>query len=128
MEGERLDRRRMARGEEREALALEGGEGSESTGSRLVCMYYHFSCLCDVHCSLSVVMNIICESQFFNRNTFILSIILMFYLIFNFVCISALHIVMVYHKMANAEEVLTDITIAVNITNNSITQYALRNV
>ena len=32
MAGERLDRRRMARGEEREALALEGGEGSESTG------------------------------------------------------------------------------------------------
>ena len=31
--GERLDRRKMARGEEKEALALEGGEGSESTGS-----------------------------------------------------------------------------------------------
>ena len=128
MAGERLDRRKMARGEEKEALALEGGEGSESTGSRLVCMYYHFSCLSDVHCLLSVVMNIICESQFLNRNTFILSIFSMFYLLFTFLSISAQHIVMVYHKMANAEEVLTDITIAVNITNNSITHYAVRNV
>ena len=64
LEGERLGRRRIARGEEREALALEGGEGSESTGGS-ACMYYLFSCLCDVHCLLSVVMSIICESQFF---------------------------------------------------------------
>ena len=38
LEGERLDRRRMARGEEREALALEGGEKALSQlGPTLVC-------------------------------------------------------------------------------------------